>query len=206
MKIEREIIKEIIRENVKTRKDLEKAKRKIMAFFKKFPPSNINLLKFYHEMTKNQKEKIFKESGRKFTPQKDSQIRKILATRPVRSLSGIVNVSVLTKPYPCPGKCIYCPQEKESPKSYLKSEPAVMRAIMNKYNPGKQVETRIKSLLITGHPVDKIEMRIIGGTWSYYPKKYQNWFIKECFRACNQNQSQKSKTKSQKLQFKNKSL
>jgi len=105
--------------------------------------------------------------------------------RPVRSLSGIVNVSVLTKPYPCPGKCIYCPEEPGIPKSYLKEEPAVMRAILLKFDPYKQVQTRLRSLTITGHPIDKIELRIIGGTWSYYPKRYQAWFIKRCFQACN---------------------
>ena len=106
--------------------------------------------------------------------------------RKVRSLSGIVNVSVLTKPYPCPGKCIYCPIQKGIPKSYLKDEPAVMRAIANNFSPYKQTQARIKALKNTGHPIDKIEIRIIGGTWSYYPKKYQEWFVEECFRACNE--------------------
>jgi len=110
----------------------------------------------------------------------------LLRVRKIRSLSGIVVVSVLTKPYPCPGKCIYCPSQKGIPKSYLDGEPAVMRAILNKFDPYLQVQNRISALEKTGHPTDKIELRIIGGTWSYYPKNYQTWFVKECFRACNQ--------------------
>jgi elongator complex protein 3 len=40
-----------------------------------------------------------------------------------------------------------------------------------------------------GHPTDKIELRIVGGTWSFYPKKYQEWFVKRCFDACNKRKS-----------------
>ncbi|GAI01522.1 unnamed protein product, partial [marine sediment metagenome] len=113
-------------------------------------------------------------------------LENLLRTRPIRSLSGIVNVSVLTKPYPCPGKCIYCPIEKGIPKSYLSGEPAVERAKRLNYNPYLQVQKRIEMLENEGHPTDKIELRTVGGTWSFYPKKYQTWFIKRCFDACNQ--------------------
>lgn len=101
-------------------------------------------------------------------------------------MSGIVNVSVLSKPYPCPGECLYCPSQKGTPKSYLRKEPAVQRAVLNNFHPYRQVKTRLESLKATGHPTDKIDLRIIGGTWSYYPKKYQNWFIKNCVKACNE--------------------
>lgn len=136
-------------------------------------PSNISLLKTYHKLVDNE------------TIEPSPQIEKLLRTRPVRSLSGIVNVSVLTKPYPCPGECIYCPYQEGTPKSYLKGEPAVMRAELSDYDPHQQVEGRIKSLQKEGHPTDKIELRIIGGTWSYYPHQYQNYFIKKCFEAAN---------------------
>jgi len=116
---------------------------------------------------------------------KSARVENLLRTRPVRSLSGIVNISVLTKPYPCPGKCIYCPIEKNIPKSYVSGEPAVERAKRLKYDPYLQVKKRIEMLEAEGHPTDKIELRIVGGTWSYYPKKYQLWFIKRCFEACN---------------------
>ena len=166
-------IKRILISQVKTRTDLTAIKRKIAKEFKTSCPSNIKLLKAYHSLVRLKRIKRNKE------------LESLLRTRKVRSLSGIVNVSVLTKPYPCPGKCIYCPNQKGIPKSYLSNEPAVMRAIINKFDPYLQVKTRIKALENAGHPTDKIELRVIGGTWSFYPKQYQSWFIKRCFDACN---------------------
>jgi elongator complex protein 3 len=109
----------------------------------------------------------------------------LLRKRAVRTLSGVAPVAVLTKPWPCPGKCAYCPHEKNVPTSYLSNEPAVMRAIYNKYNPYKQVYSRLKSLENNGHRPEKIELIVIGGTWSALPTFYKYWFIKECFRAAN---------------------
>lgn len=80
------------------------------------------------------------------------------------------------------------------PKSYLSNEPAVMRAILNKFDPEKQVENRLKSLEAQGHPTDKIELIIIGGTWSYLPKNYQERFIKNCFDAANRKLSKNLET------------
>lgn len=94
-------------------------------------------------------------------------------------------ITVITKPYPCPGECLYCPAEPDMPKSYLPNEPACMRAVLTKFDPYQQVEVRLKSLTLTGHPTDKIELIVLGGTWSAYPKNYQTWFIKRCFDACN---------------------
>ena len=135
---------------------------------------NSQLLKAYHKLVKEKRIKPNKE------------IEKVLQIKKIRSLSGIIIVSVLTKPYPCPGKCLYCPLQKGIPKSYLKGEPAVDRAVLLKYHPYHQVQARLKTLEEIGHPIDKIDLRIIGGTWSYYPKQYQTWFIKECFRAANE--------------------
>ena len=178
--MEKYIIEKIFEKKKVNRFDLEKIKRSAMSLYQKPAPNNITLLKFYHEMTLKEKRRLFN-----FSLQKDNYIKKLLITRPVRSLSGIVNVSVLTKPFPCPGKCTYCPSEKGMPKSYLKQEPAAMRAFMLKYSPSKQVKTRLDALKLSGHPTDKVELRIIGGTWSYYPKRYRSWFIKECFKAAN---------------------
>jgi len=158
---------------LKNQADLAYFKRKISKKYKILCPSNILLLKVYHKMAKNG---IIERS---------KKLENLLKTRPVRSLSGIVNISVLTKPYPCPGKCLYCPIEKGIPKSYLSGEPAVERAKRLKFDPYLQVKKRIEMLEAEGHPTDKIELRIVGGTWSYYPKKYQIWFIKRCFDACN---------------------
>jgi len=71
------------------------------------------------------------------------------------------------------------------PKSYLADEPACMRAVLTKFNPYLQTKTRLDSLEMTGHNTDKIELIVLGGTWSYYKEKYQKWFIKRCFDACN---------------------
>ena len=112
-------------------------------------------------------------------------LEKILTRRDVRSMSGVAIVTVLTKPYACPGKCVYCPTESIMPKSYLTNEPAAMRALMNRFDPWKQVATRLKALSENGHATDKIELIVKGGTWSAYPWDYQQWFIKRCFDACN---------------------
>lgn len=203
MNTNKKIIKELLETEHIGPKTLELSKRKIMRELKIFAPTKISLLKSYQEMSNQEKKSIAKKAGIVFDADKDRDIRKSLITRPVRSLSGIVNVSVLTKPYPCPGKCIYCPDEIGMPKSYIKSEPAAMRAAMNKFNPQKQVNVRIKSLEITGHPVDKIELRIIGGTWSFYPKKYQDYFVKKLFDACNKRESKNLK-EAQKINEKSK--
>jgi elongator complex protein 3 len=170
-------IKELIKAKVKTLAGLDSAKRKIAKKFKITIPSNVNLLKAYHNLAQNKRIK----------PNKTLEI--ILIKRKVRSLSGIVNVSILTKPYGCPGKCIYCPSQKGIPKSYLEKEPAVQRAILTNFDPYLQIQTRLESLKATGHPTDKIELRIIGGTWSYYPKTYQTNFIKRCFEAADNRKS-----------------
>ena len=167
------LIKQLIQKKVKTSDGLSRLKRDVAKKYKVACPSNIALLKTYHELVRKKKIK------------KSAIVECLLRTRPIRSLSGIVNVSVLTKPYPCPGKCLYCPIEKGIPKSYLSGEPAVERAKKLNYDPYLQVEKRIEMLENEGHPTDKIELRIVGGTWSYYPKRYQAWFIKRCFQACN---------------------
>jgi len=105
--------------------------------------------------------------------------------KPVRTLSGVTTVTVLTKPYPCPGKCIFCPDDVRMPKSYLPDEPGAMRALDHNFDPYTQVRSRINALHALGHPTDKIELLILGGTWSSYKKDYQEWFIKRCFDAMN---------------------
>ena len=72
------------------------------------------------------------------------------------------------------------------PKSYLSNEPAAMRALLNKFDPHRQVTMRLKALAANGHPTDKVELIVKGGTWSAYEWRYQQWFIKRCFDACNQ--------------------
>ena len=113
------------------------------------------------------------------------QLERTLTLNGIRSTSGIATVTVITKPYACPGRCVYCPTEARAPKSYLVNEPAVMRALRNDYDPSRQVLSRLKALHETGHPTEKIELIVKGGTWSFYPDAYQRWFITRCFEAAN---------------------
>src|SRR3989344_570476 len=105
--------------------------------------------------------------------------------KPVRTISGVTPVTVLTKPYPCPGKCIYCPNDVRMPKSYLAMEPGAQRAERNAFDPYLQTYNRLEAFANIGHRVDKVELIILGGTWSFYPVKYQIWFVKRCFDALN---------------------
>ena len=109
-----------------------------------------------------------------------------LKIKPVRTLSGVVPVTVLTKPFPCPGKCIFCPDDVMMPKSYLTLEPGAQRALMNKFDPYLQVKNRIQALQNIGHKTEKIELLVLGGTWSVYTRVYQEWFIKRCLDAMNE--------------------
>lgn len=113
------------------------------------------------------------------------ELMKLLRTASVRGLSGVTVITVLTKPYHCPGKCVYCPLEPGMPKSYISSEPGAQRAVANQFDPYRQVNQRLQALWLNGHEPDKVELIILGGTWSAYPKRYQTWFVKKCFEACN---------------------
>ena len=116
---------------------------------------------------------------------RNSDFELLLRKRSIRSLSGIVSVQVLTKPYPCPSRCIFCPNDPDMPKSYIKSEPGAMRARLNQFDPIKQVYNRLYSLKQTGHKTDKIEMIVLGWTWDFYPRDYKIDFIKKLYDACN---------------------
>ena len=136
-------------------------------------PSNIQLLQAYYELLK----------AKKIT--KDPQIAQLLKKRAIRSSSGIVAIQVLTKPFACPGNCIFCPNDPTMPKSYIKSEPGAMRALLNHFDPIKQVYNRLLSLTLTGHETDKIEMIVLGWTFDVYTKAYKIKFVKELYDACN---------------------
>jgi elongator complex protein 3 len=105
--------------------------------------------------------------------------------KPVRTLSGVTTVTVLTKPYPCPGKCIFCPTEARMPKSYLHDEPGARRGVEHNFDPYGQVASRLSGLHAVGHPTDKVELLILGGSWCAYLRDYQEWFVRRCFDAMN---------------------
>lgn len=114
-----------------------------------------------------------------------SWLQSVLRKTPIRSLSGITSVTVLTKPFPCPGKCVFCPVDVRMPKSYIASEPGAMRAGRLGFDPYQQVTQRLRAYANMGHPISKIELIVLGGTWSAYPRDYQLWFVKRLFEALN---------------------
>lgn len=177
------IVKKLIKEKFKSQANLFMVKRQFAKKYKVACPKNSALLLAYHKLLKQGKIK------------KNESFERFLRTKRIRSLSGVVSVSVLTKPAPCPGKCLYCPDQANLPKSYLDGEPAVMRAVANNFNPYLQIKTRLKTLEANSHNISKIELIIIGGTWSSLPIKYQTQFIKECFRACNEYDGKRYKNK-----------
>ncbi len=116
----------------------------------------------------------------------DLDLLRHLQLKPTRTISGVTPVTVLTKPFPCPGKCIFCPSDIRMPKSYLSDEPGAQRAERNWFDPYLQTYNRLQAYQSIGHPTEKIELIVLGGTWSFYPHEYQIWFVKECFRALNE--------------------
>jgi len=176
--ITKQFIKEALNKNLANQDGLESFKKEFCRNLKKEDLqkniiSNADIRKNYLEMVKKKEIKPSKK------------LEKLLITKKIRTLSGVAVIAVLTKHYPCPGKCIYCPDEQSMPKSYLSNEPAVMRAIATNFHPYSQTQARLKMLEINGHSTEKIETIVMGGTFNYLPKNYQDWFIKECFRALN---------------------
>jgi len=112
-----------------------------------------------------------------------------LQRKPVRTLSGVAPVTVLTKPFPCPGECLFCPSQEGMPKSYLADEPGAMRAAAHDFQPYAQTAGRLQVLHALGHPTDKVELLILGATWSAYPRDYQEWFVRRCLDAMNDGDS-----------------
>jgi len=116
---------------------------------------------------------------------RDNALLAKIRMKPIRTLSGVTTITVLTKPYPCPGRCIFCPLEEGLPQSYLSDEPGARRGVEHAFDPYTQVSSRLKALHEVGHPTDKIELLILGGSWTAYPAEYREWFIRRCFEALN---------------------
>lgn len=155
-----------------TRKDLMSEIRKRLKNTEYAFPSSIQLWTAYRDL---------RNDGLK----ENLDLEKALRIKDVRTDSGVAPITVLTKPFPCPGRCVYCPTETRMPKSYLSSEPAAARALSLEFDPYEQVVQRVKVLERNGHQANKIELIIKGGTWSAYTQDYREWFIKRCFEAAN---------------------
>ena len=115
----------------------------------------------------------------------EMQLLETLRLKPRRSASGVVSITVLTKPHACPGACIFCPNDVSMPKSYLHAEPACQRAERCYFDPYLQVMGRLRSLYLMGHPIEEVELVILGGSWTHYSEKYRLWFASEMYRALN---------------------
>ena len=106
-----------------------------------------------------------------------------------RTISGVTPVAVMTLPMKCPGQCVYCPTFSAIPQSYTPESPAALRARRCDYDAKKQVKLRLKILSEMGHPTDKIELIVMGGTFLACPQHYQYQFIKDCYDALNGEES-----------------
>jgi elongator complex protein 3 len=71
------------------------------------------------------------------------------------------------------------------PQSYTPESPAVLRGIECRFDAVKQIRVRLDSMADMGHPTDKIELIIMGGTFLSTPIDYQYQFIKDCYDALN---------------------
>ena len=162
------IVQELIKKPYKNRDTFESAKKKLCGKNKIEPVMNSVLIKAYRKLLQ------------KGLIKKNLNFENLTIARATRTISGVTPVTVLTKPYQCPGKCIYCPHEKNMPVSYLSNEPAAQRAKGLNFNPYQQVQYRIKALETNGHVVDKIELLVLGGSWNAYTRSYQDNFIAKC--------------------------
>ena len=118
------------------------------------------------------------------------ELEAVLRRKPVRTASGVSPIAIMTSPEQCPhGKCLYCPggpsSEFTSSQSYTGHEPAAARGVQNDYDPYGQVTLRLEQLRQIGHPVDKVELILMGGTMTARSHDYQEWFVKRALEAMN---------------------
>lgn len=115
----------------------------------------------------------------------EERLLKVLKSKPRRTASGVATITVITKPWPCGSDCLYCPNDMRMPKSYLADEPACRRAERSFFDPYLQVASRLFTLEQMGHVTDKVELIVLGGTWTDYPQEYRRWFVARMFKALN---------------------
>jgi elongator complex protein 3 (tRNA carboxymethyluridine synthase) len=160
------IITSILEGKIENSKDLEKIKHVVCRDYGllKFP-SNSEILKIA-------------------SSEERSKIIHILKKKPTRTISGVAVVAVMCPPHHCPhGRCLYCPESKKAPPSYTGEEPAALRARMFNFHPYRQVYNRLLQLESIGHPLDKVELIIMGGTFPSQFLCFQEWFVTNCLRA-----------------------
>lgn len=145
-------------------------------------PAKRQLLPFY---LRTKQEDPVRWASWQITPDLERELLRAIRIKPRRTASGVATITVITKPWPCSGDCVFCPSDLRMPKSYLHDEPACARAEQNRFDPYLQVSSRLTALSQMGHATDKIELIVLGGTWTDYPEDYQVWFMSELFRALN---------------------
>lgn len=146
------------------------------------PLSKRHLIAYYLDVKRNDPDHWAQWN---FSEEQQRRIERTLQMKPRRTASGVATITVLTKPWKCSSNCLYCPNDLRMPKSYLSDEPACQRAERTFFDPYLQVAARLKALTEMGHVTDKVELIILGGTWSDYSLSYQIWFVRELFRALN---------------------
>jgi elongator complex protein 3 len=162
------IINEILEGNIETKEELEKVKLKVCREFKleKFMSNSMILANA--------------------TPEERLKIAPVIKKKPTRTISGVAVVAVMCRPHKCPhGRCLYCPESSKAPPSYTGEEPAALRARMFDFHPYRQTYNRLLQLESIGHPLDKVELIVMGGTFPSYFLCYQEWFITKCLEAMN---------------------
>lgn len=174
----KEIVKEALASEAKTAAELKRIKISASKKYGVTVVENSKLLASYRQMIEDKE------------VERDDDLWNLFSKRKVRNLSGVAVITVLTKPYFCPGRCVYCPTEARMPKSYLANEPGAARAVRHEFDPYRQVSSRLKTLHENGHVTDKCELIVLGGTWDAYPHDYREWFIKRCFDAFNEAQEE----------------
>ncbi len=115
----------------------------------------------------------------------DPLVMQRIRMKPMRTHSGVAPVTVLTAPAGCPGECIFCPDDARMPKSYIYDEPGCQRAERDGFDPYAQTLGRIRAFESIGHSADKVELLVLGGTWSAYSRDYRQWFVRRCLDAMN---------------------
>ncbi|MDD2615449.1 MAG: tRNA uridine(34) 5-carboxymethylaminomethyl modification radical SAM/GNAT enzyme Elp3, partial [Methanosarcina sp.] len=168
----REILEKVLTGEIKNESQLNKVKKSIS--------------KHYHLASLPRNGDIIIQGS----SEEQAIIKGFLRRKPVRTISGVAVIAVMTSPAPCPhGVCLPCPggpnSTFKSPQSYMGREPAAMRAIQHEFDPYAQVTSRLSQLKEIGHDVEKVELIVMGGTFSARSLDYQEWFIKRCLEAMN---------------------
>ena len=176
MPFHEEIIELILTKNIQSKDELHKVKVKLCRKYKlrTIPRDSEILAKLPADQLENE------------------VVHSLLRKKSTRTLSGVSIIAAMTSPETCPhGRCIPCPggPERNTPQSYTGYEPAAMRACCNNFDPYLQIKSRIEQLHAIGHVTDKVDLIVMGGTFTARFPEYQQWFVKRCYDALNSKQS-----------------